>query len=209
MEDQAAGSVCRVIPEQEIERRLDRFRSELRDDGMDGAVIVQSTDLAYLSGTNQQAHLIVPSQGEPVLLVRRTLLRAREESPLADVRELGSLSGLAPALAAAGMAPGCQVGFELDVLPAARYLSYAARLDGHRLVDCSAALRRVRAVKSEWELGHMRTAAGQVRAAADAVPTLIRPGVSESQVQLEVEKVLRQAGHQGQLRFRGFNQEMH
>ncbi|MDX6520081.1 MAG: hypothetical protein QOF08_686 [Gaiellales bacterium] len=209
MEDQAAGSLRRVIPEQEIERRLERFRSELRKDGMDGAVIVQSTDLAYLSGTNQQAHLIVPAEGAPALLVRRTLLRARAESPLADVRELGSLSGLAPALAEAGMADGCRVGFELDVLPAARYLSYADRLKRYHLADCSPALRRVRAVKSAWELGHMRTAAEQVRAAADAVPMLIRPGVRESQVQLEVERVLRQAGHQGQLRFRGFNQEMH
>jgi Xaa-Pro dipeptidase len=48
-----------------------------------------------------------------------------------------------------------------------------------------------------------------VRAAAEAVPSLIGEGVVESQVQLEVERVLRRAGHQGQLRFRGFNQEMH
>ena len=55
----------------------------------------------------------------------------------------------------------------------------------------------------------MRRAAAQVDAAARAVPELIGPGISEPQVQLEVERVLRQAGHQGQLRFRGFNQEMH
>jgi Xaa-Pro aminopeptidase len=55
----------------------------------------------------------------------------------------------------------------------------------------------------------MRAAAEQVRRGAEAVPALIRPGIAESQVQLEVERVLRLAGHQGQLRFRGFNQEMH
>ena len=98
---------------------------------------------------------------------------------------------------------------EANLLPAARYLSYVSRLEGRRVGDCSAALRRTRAVKSEWELERMRIAAGQVRAAAEAVPTLIGPGVAESQVQLEVERVLRLAGHQGQLRFRGFNQEMH
>ena len=75
--------------------------------------------------------------------------------------------------------------------------------------DCSPAVRRVRARKSDWELARMRAAAEQVRRGAEAVPALIRPGVTESQVQLEVERVLRLAGHQGQLRFRGFNQEMH
>ena len=107
------------------------------------------------------------------------------------------------------MGDGALVGFELDVLPAARYLGYQRRLPGYRLGDCSQALRSVRAVKTGWELERMRAAAEQVRAAARAVPALLRAGVSEATVQLEVEKVLRGAGHQGQLRFRGFNQEMH
>ncbi len=198
-----------MIPEHEIERRLERVRGEIAGDGLDGAVLVQSTDLAYLSGTNQQAHLVVPVAGPPILLVRRTLQRAHDESPLADVRELASLSGLSAALRDAGLVAGARIGFELDVLPAARYLAYVERLEGYRLADCSGAMRRARAVKSEWELARMRLAAAQVRAAAEAVPMLIRPGVRESHVQLEVEKILRQCGHQGQLRFRGFNQEMH
>ena len=60
-----------------------------------------------------------------------------------------------------------------------------------------------------WELEQMRAAAEQVRVAAERVPSLLRAGVSEATVQAEVERVLRGAGHQGQLRFRGFNQEMH
>ncbi len=196
-------------PPEEIERRLRRFAEALREDGLDAAVVVQSTDLAYLTGTNQQAHLIVPADGEPRLAVRRTLARAREESPLSRIEALPSLSGLAGALAEAGVQPGAAVGFELDVLPAARYLGYVRRLEGYRLADCSPAIRRVRAVTSAWELEQMRGAGDQVRRAAEAVPGLLGEGVSEAQVQREVEGVLREAGHQGQLRFRGFNQEMH
>ncbi|HET6848801.1 MAG TPA: Xaa-Pro peptidase family protein [Gaiellales bacterium] len=196
-------------PAEEIEQRLRRFAAALADDGLDAAVVVQSTDLAYLTGTNQQSHLIVPATGEPRLAVRRTLARARQESPLSHIDALPSLSGLAGALADAGVQAGAAVGFELDVLPAARYLGYVRRLEGYRVGDCSPAIRRVRAVKSRWELDQMRRAGDQVRAAAEAVPGLLREGVKESQVQREVEGVLRAAGHQGQLRFRGFNQEMH
>jgi Xaa-Pro dipeptidase len=201
--------VSAVVPAEEIERRLTAFRSALAAAGLDGALVVQSTDMAYLSGTNQQAHLIVPTDGEARLLVRRTLERARQESPLEQIEPLPSLSLLPQALEEADLGHGSQIGLELDVLPAQRYLGYARRLDGWRLGDCSAALRSVRAVKSEWELGQMRAAAAQVRLAAEAVPSLIAVGVGESQVQLEVERTLRRAGHQGQLRFRGFNQEMH
>jgi Xaa-Pro dipeptidase len=198
-----------VVPREEIERRLSALRAALREDGLDGAVVVQNTDLAYLSGTNQQAHLVVPLEGEPTLHVRRVLERARQESPLARIEPMESLSALPAALEGAGLPRGSRVGLELDVLPASRYLGYARRLDGWELGDASPALRRTRSVKSAWELERMREAAKQVRRAAEAVPRLLHVGLAEHQLQLEVESELRRAGHQGQLRFRGFNQEMH
>jgi Xaa-Pro dipeptidase len=198
-----------VTPSEEIDRRLAALRSALAADGLDAALIVQHTDLAYFSGTNQQAHLVVPAAGEPVLLVRRVLERARAESSLGRIEPMRSLGALPAALDAAGVESGATIGLELDVLPAGLYLGYARRLPDHELGDCSPAVRRVRARKSDWELARMRAACEQVRSAAEAVPGLLRPGVLESQVQLEVETVLRKAGHQGQLRFRGFNQEMH
>ena len=198
-----------MTPRDEIDRRLAALRSALAADGLDGALIVQHTDLAYFSGTNQQAHLVVPVEGEPVLLVRRVLERARAESPLERIEPLRSLAALAAAMATAGLESGNKIGLELDVLPARLYLGYRRRLPDHELEDCSPAVHRVRARKSDWELARMRAAAEQVRRGAEAVPALIRVGVAESQVQLEVERVLRLAGHQGQLRFRGFNQEMH
>ena len=87
-----------MIAAEEIEGRLARFQAALAAGGLDAAVIVESTDLAYLTGTNQQAHLVVPASGRPRLLVRRTLERAREESPLELIEPLGSLSGLPAAL---------------------------------------------------------------------------------------------------------------
>ncbi len=198
-----------MVPLEQIERRVGALQTALADAGLDAAVLVQHTDLAYFSGTNQQAHLVVPAGGAPRLLVRRTFDRAVRESPLQAVSPMRSLSELGVALKEAGVEPGARVGFELDVLPARSYLSYVERLAGYDLEDCSAAVRGVRAVKSSWEIEQMREAASQVDAAARAAPGLIGVGISESKVQLELESVLRGAGHQGQLRYRGFNQEMH
>src|SRR5205814_10689152 len=148
-----------MVPGDEIAGRLARLRQELAAAALDGAVIVQSADLAYFSGTNQQAHLVVPAAGEPRLLVRRTLARAAAESPLAAVRPLRSLSDLGGELEAAGLPPGSRLGFELDVLPAAAFLGYRRRLAGWALEDCADQLRRTRAVKSAWDVERMRTAA--------------------------------------------------
>ena len=194
---------------EQIEQRLASLRAELVAAGLDGAVIVQNTDLAYFTGTNQQAHLIVPAAGEPRLLVRRTLERARVESPLTEIDSLKSLSGLAPALAQAGLGAGTHIGFELDVLPAKTYLGYGRRLEGYRLGDASPAIAAVRSRKSPEDIAEMRLAAAQVDAATRAVPGLLEQGITESQVQVEVESILRRAGHQGLMRYRGFNQELH
>jgi Xaa-Pro dipeptidase len=65
-----------LVPCAELERRRVGLQSGLREQGIDAALIVQPVDLYYFTGTLQQAHLIVPAEGEPTLLVRRDLRRA-------------------------------------------------------------------------------------------------------------------------------------
>jgi Xaa-Pro aminopeptidase len=196
-----------VIPRAEIDRRIGAFQTALREDGLDGAVVVQETDLVYLAGTGQSAHLLVPADGEPVLLVRKTLERAVAESPLERVEPLRSLRELPEALAEAGLAGG-RVGFELDVLPATTYLGYVRRLEGIEVADCSPALRRVRAVKSAWELERIRAASEQLSHVAEWMGRHTREGMTELELAAELERELRLAGHQGPVRFRAFNNEL-
>ena len=91
-------------PADEIARRIAAFQAGLQRDGLDAALIVQSADLVYLSGTAQNAHLVVPATGEPLLLVRRDLERARAESALPRVEPFTSLRALPAALASIGPA---------------------------------------------------------------------------------------------------------
>jgi Xaa-Pro dipeptidase len=196
-----------MVPSSEIEARLPVFQASLAQAGLAGALVVDQTDLYYLTGTAQSAHLIVPAQGEPVLLVRRSLERAREESPLDRVEPLGSLRDLPSALAAAEIKEG-KLGLELDVLPAAQYLAYSRRLAGVELADCSGLLRRQRAVKSAWELEQVRVAAEQIAPVPEWVAEVLCEGMTEIELSAEIDRRLRLAGHQGLVRFRGFNQEM-
>lgn len=192
-------------PTVEIQRRLDAFRSALVADGIDAAVILEASDLVYLTGVMADAHLIVPADDEPRLLVRRDLDRVRLESPIARIEPFGSLRDLGPQLATIGAR---RIGFELDVLPAARYLRYRSLLEPADIVDASAPLARIRARKSDWEIDCCRAAAAQVHTAFDAVPALLESCRTDRELQIELERVLRHAGHQGPIRFRGLNGQM-
>ncbi len=191
-----------MVPAEEIARRHAALQEELAADGLDAVLVVEASDLVYLTGVMADAHLVVARAGEPVLLVRRGIERAIADSPLADVRPLGSLRELGPVLAERGVR---RLGLEMDVLPAARYLRYGQLLEGIELADGAEAIARVRAVKSPWEAGCMRRAAAQLGEAFRAAPGLVAHEETDLAIQIELERVLRRAGHQGPLRFRGLN----
>jgi len=197
-----------TVPAGEVERRVVLLQAALGEAGFDGALVVQATDLYYFTGTTQSSHLVVPAEGEPVLLVRKTLARARAESPLERIEPLTSLRGLPGALAAAGLAGG-RLALELDVLPTARYLDYGRRLPRFELGDGSELVRRLRSVKSPWELDRIRDAGEMLADVGACVAAYLRPGMSEIELAAEVEAWLRRQGHQGVLRMRAFNGEIH
>ena len=163
-------------PAEEIARRIAAFQAGLQRDGLDAALIVQAADLVYLSGTAQNAHLIVPAEGEPLLLVRRDLERARAESALRQVEPFTSLRALPAAFAQSGLPERLRLGFELDVLPASSYLRYCGLLPGAEPADCMPALWSARSRKSAWELERIRLACEQTKAAMEYAPAAARAG---------------------------------
>ncbi len=186
------------VPREELTRRLDELRRRLADDGLDGALLHGTTSLLYFAGTAQQAHLWVPAQGEPVLLVRRVLERARAESALSDVRALGSLRTLPDFVG-----ESARVGMELDILPVSLFRRYERALPGVReLTDIGPATRVIRARKSDLEVERIRAAAEAADAAFSAVAENLREGMSELELSVVVESSERRHGFQGMIRWR-------
>ncbi|CAA9530506.1 MAG: Xaa-Pro aminopeptidase [uncultured Thermoleophilia bacterium] len=196
-----------LVPAEELQTRTAALQGRLRERGIDAALVVEAADLVYLTGTVQNAHLIVPATGEPLLLVRRDVDRARAESRLRSIEPLTSLRGLPDAVRrAAGHVR--RLGLELDVLPAAAYLRYGRMWPDVELVDVSAALLDVRSRKSDWEVARIRAACGQVMAAHRTAREALRPELTDLDLQILLEERLRRLGHQGPMRFRGLNGEM-
>ena len=75
----------RLTPRSELMARISKLQQLMTAAGFDGTVIVQNADLFYFTGTVQQSHLYVPASGKPVLMVRKSLARAREESALEEI----------------------------------------------------------------------------------------------------------------------------
>ncbi|MCG6905980.1 MAG: Xaa-Pro peptidase family protein [Desulfobacteraceae bacterium] len=197
-----------TVPRSEIARRIGALQAQLARKGLDAALILQTADLFYFAGTIQKSHLWVPLQGEPLLLVRKDLARARSESPLDRIAAIGSPKEIPGLLTANGLAAPQNLGLELDVLPANLYLSYGRIFQGAGLSDISTEIRLLRAVKSDWEIGMIRQAARLADQLAAAVPDLLREGMSEIELAGRVEARARALGHQGIVRMRMWGSEL-
>lgn len=195
-------------PKTEVDGRIARLQERLLQEGIDGALILQNTDLFYFSGTIQQSHLYIPAQGRPLLMVRKSLERAEAESPLETVVPLSSPKQLMALIRENGLQPPAVMGMELDVLPTNNYFYYRKLFPEVSIRDCSMAIRTIRATKSAYELELIRQAAAFSDQVAEAMPHLLKPGLTEIELAGMVEARARQLGHQGIVRMRLWGAEM-
>jgi len=197
-----------ITPATELERRIGRLQQYLKTNTVDAALILQKTDLFYFAGTIQQAHLYVPVQGNPVLMVYKSLERAKAESALSRIVALDSHKNIPAVLNTCGCGMPRTLGLELDVLPTNLFVTYQSIFSAAELTDVSHGIRLVRAVKSEYELAIMRQAAERSDQVAACVPGLIREGMTELELAGKIEAEARKLGHQGFVRMRLWGSEM-
>lgn len=200
-----------TVPAIELHQRIEQLQGKMVQAGLAGALLIQRVDLYYFSGTGQDGYLFIPAgpgDGEPVLAVRKDFERARHESALAQVVPYRGFAGLAAVLHER-LPDGAGLGMELDVLPAAIYLHYRKRLAPLEIADISPSIRRIRAVKSPWEINRQKKAALLSEQIFAHAREIIRPGMSELELCSHLEAFARQRGHQGTVRMRRFNQELY
>lgn len=193
-----------MLSAKEAQQRITKFQMMLQDKGLDGALFIFPIDVYYFSGTRQNSTLWIPTSGDPLLLVRKSLARAREESPVADIRPFPSSKDFADLFPKDAL----KIGFTYDVAPVQQLNFYSKLLVGREFVDISLLNREVRSVKSPFELDQLRFCARQLCGVFSAVPQFLTAGMRELDLAAEFEYRLRKAGNEGFVRMRAFNQEL-
>ena len=195
-------------PPAEIYSRIDKLRTRMEENKIDAALLVQRADLFYFAGTVQEAHLCIPVDEEPILMVFRSFERAIAESPLSQIVPLESPKVVPEILRKSGYVLPQTIGMELDIFPANAFFNYQKLFEDMKIVDISHLIRMVKAVKSPYEIEIMRRAAGLSDQVAECVPGLLREGMTEIELAGLVEAEARKRGHQGIVRMRLWGAEI-
>lgn len=193
-----------VIPSGEITRRILKIQKALKENRIDGLIIVQRVDLLYFSGTAQNGLLFIPAEREPLLFIRRYLPRAQAESSLKNIIGINSIREVpGHIIDFYGRFPDV-LAFEFDVMPVKTFNFYRSLFSARNFVDASPSILAVRMIKSGWEIEQMERTAEMSGRTFEYMKTIIRPGLTEMEFAGMYETFARKLGHSAGLRVRDY-----
>ncbi|MCD6188355.1 MAG: aminopeptidase P family protein [Desulfuromusa sp.] len=199
----------RITPFSELKIRFQALQKLLQDQNIDGTILLQNSDLFYFTGSIQRGLLYIPAVGDPVYLVIKDYERALLESGLRHVLSISSIREFPLQLQKMGLILPQRIGMEFDVLPVQQFQRYQKLLPVAEIVDISPLVRKVRAIKSEYELKIMRESALIADRTYQHAMNIVAEGKTDLEVAAELEFFARKEGHQGIIRFRSFNSELY
>ena len=171
--------------------RVRRLRAGLSETGV--LLILNAINIRYLTGFTGGDGALMAGPTWLVLLVDgRYVTQARGEAAGTEIFEFRNrVDGIAAVAHQQGIG---QIDFESPALSVEEYLKLQEGLPGVELRPLTSVFHYLRAVKDEAEIAQIREAAKIAGEALAAVREMIRPGVREAEIALELEYRMRLGG---------------
>lgn len=181
------------------QNRLEKLRAVLAERGLDAVVIQKPENRAYLSGFTGSAGLLLISATQSLLITDfRYIEQATAQAPAFTIVQTDKSTTLQAVLAQQVAAAGLtQVGIEGDYVTVDQHQGYQSDLAGCELHSITGLVEELRMIKDEAELAIMRRAAAIADEAFAQILPLIKPGVVERDLAIELEYRMKKLGAEG------------
>lgn len=194
-------------PLTELKDRMERFQAtmDIYHPHWEMAVIFSKINLFYFTGTMQDGILLIPRGEDAIFWVRKSYERALDESLYPDILHMNSFRDAAQNT---DELPET-VYLETEIVPLALYHRFTKHFPFKNFKPADLAISKVRSVKSGYELSLMRKS-GRIHqhVMEDIVPGMLREGMSEADLGVELFQVLVEEGHHALTRFGMFDTEI-
>jgi len=180
--------------------RIEKVTQAMREEGIDGLLLTGEANVRYVSGfTSGDSYVILTEKGLFFLTDSRYTEQAAQECggfSVVDYRR--DASTLEETIAAGCSDLGIKrLGFEKEIVAYSLYESIRTHLDRVDFVPTQGIVEGVRIVKEEAEIQILKKAAAIAAAALTDLIPLIKPGLTEQDIQRELEYLLMKNGASG------------
>ena len=186
----------------ELKQRRDKIRVLMAQQGIDAALFTCNVNLIYTYGQVVSGFLYLPLNDSARLFIKRpNNIEGEHIRPIRKPEQLPDL------LTKLGLPLPQRLMLEGDELSFNEYRRLAACFPSAEVLPCGSSLvRQARSVKTKLEIELFRRS-GLAHAKAYAqIPTVYRPGMTDRELSIEIERLMRLEGNLGI--FRVFGQSM-
>lgn len=186
--------------EQEINDRVQKISAWLKSEGVDAVLLADNVSLYYTSGRVFAGYTYITSAGDVYYFVRRPI----GFEQCVNVHYVRKPEMIPPLLER----QPSKLALKTDVMTVAEYRRLAQVFPGAEIVDASSLFRSLRSVKSTFEQALLKADGVHHQAAYERIPSVYRPGMTDVQLQIEIERLLRMEGCLGLFRVQGGSMEL-
>lgn len=187
-----------LLEQSEFESRLQKVRAQMND--TDALLISDNANIYYLTGRVFAGYVYLPLRGMPLMFVRRPV--GLEGDGVVYVRKPEQI------VETLGLNMPASIGLELDVTSYSDIERLKHVFDGARVVNASPMMAAARAVKTQREIELISASGVKQERVYRRVPHLYQEGMTDLELQVEIERVSRLEGCLGQFRISGNSMEL-
>lgn len=195
---------------QEITIKVKKIHSILKEQGLQNILLRSIPNCLYITGSVSQSFILVDRSRElPIIFLERptNTLEGYPEELIYSIRKPELIPDI---LSELGLSINEQSALELGYLPFTEYQRLSKLSpNGVSDIDGSTLMREVRSIKTETELTETRRVAQIHAEIYRLVPKFYRPGITELELQHELEYQMRRRGSIGIFRVFGARMEIH
>jgi len=179
----------------EITLRQAKIREQLDLDKVDACLLSTSVNILYANGSIFSGYYYIPAEGDSILFVKRPVGMEGE-----DIHYIRKPEQMPEIMKKRGIrAPG-KLMVEGDEMGHTEWTRLQACFPESELINGTTCLRKVRSIKTDYEISLVKASAEAHVRAYKRIPEVYRPGMTDTEFAIEIEYVMRQEGNQGLFR---------
>ncbi len=191
-------------PADDLKIRWKRIRQSLLENRMEACLISSGVNIYYLTGHIFGGYVYLTADDDPIYFFQRP---AGWDHPQAvPIRKPEDIPAL---LKERGMKLPGNIGLEADQITYNEYIRLQAVFNPATATNVTPILRKVRMIKTPWEIQQFRISAKKHAEAYRHIPSYFRPGMTDIELQNEIEREMRSKGSIGLFRAFGNNMDIY
>jgi len=194
-----------IPPKHDLEIKWSLLQQKMQKYGADACLIYSNVNLYYLTGQIFNGYLYMPADYPPICFITRET-PLRKDLPFISIRKPEEIPAL---LIDNGLTFPKKIMLEGDQITYNEYMRLQNIFNTETKADASILLRKIRMIKTDWEIEQFRLSAKKHAEIYEFIPSCYEYGISDINFQANIERLIRQNGSIGICRVFGTKMELH